>query len=37
MDAFLQLSTYAMGALANTHGLAPEAPHPGTDHYHAVQ
>ena len=29
IDSFLHLGTYALGALANTHNLAPAAPHPG--------
>lgn len=28
MESFIHLGTYALGALSNQHGLAPDAPHP---------
>ena len=32
MDSFLHLGTYALGALANQHSLAPDHTHPETEH-----
>lgn len=30
MESFIHLGTYALGALSNQHGLAPDAPHDPT-------
>lgn len=31
MESFIHLGTYALGALSNQHGLAPDAPHEDED------